>query len=248
MKILSLTVSGQILSYFKDNGVNNVDFPRLLDIIENDKYLEEIFRGNFDPNCLEVYLNPWHGNYKQIGLDEGELEHLRRSRRGTPKYLPNVFLGYKHSFPNSVTVKEFAELFLATLAQTNRDEFSNLVIFPKTYLGDIEELFMSEDNIAYYSRFLDLSRFEDSIKREEMDKFLLKLENELEKTLIKLRKNFIVDENGQLKLDIHKTWSNKVLSEYDDETVERMNDIFKEGLKINRPEEKGFQKIFSSIM
>lgn len=247
MKVLSLTVLGQILSYFKENGIGNINFSKLLDIIENDKYLDEIFCGSFDQSCLSVYLNPWRGDYKRIGLTEGEVEHFRRSRKGTPKYLPNVFLGYKHSFPNSVTINEFTELFLATLAQTNRDEFSGLVLFPKTYLGDIEEVFMSEENIAYYSRFLDLSRLEGYEKRKTVDEFLLRFEKELENTLIKLRKNFIVDDNNQLKLDLHKTWANKVLSEYDDETIERMNDIFKEGLNINKSEEKGFQKIIDFI-
>ena len=88
---------------------------------------------------------------------------------------------YKHSFSNSVTTKEFALLFLATLAQTRR-ETTGLVPFPQTYLGDIDELFLSK-NDSYYSRFLDLSKLKEKDKTKAIDEFLIKLEKEIENIL-----------------------------------------------------------------
>lgn len=236
MVVLNLTLAGQIFSYFKENNVSYIEFKKLFNVIKNNQTVNEIVKGNFIESCFEVYLSDWHDDYKKINLFDEEVEHLRRMRKKTPDYLKEIFLGYKYSFPNSLTVKEFALLFLATVAQTRRDN-TGLVIFPKTYLGDIDELLLS-NNDSYYDRFLDLSKLRD--KTRVMDDFLISLENEIENILIELRKNFIVD-NGELKLDLHKTWANKVLQKYDMETINRMNNLLNEGVGISQSIEK--QKI-----
>lgn len=241
MVVLNLTLAGQIFSYFKENGISYIDFPRIYEIIKQNKTVNEVLGDNILKECFEVYLSPWRDEYKKIILNEEEIEHLRKMRKKTPNYLKEIFLEYKHSFSNSVTPKEFALLFLATIAQTKREDATGLVIFPKTYLGDIDELFLSK-NDSYYNRFLDLTKEKD--KTKAIDEFLINLENEIENILIELRKNFIVDDND-IKLDLHKAWASKVLQEYDMETINRMNNLLNECFGIiqtKQPQKKGFQR------
>lgn len=248
MVVLNLTLAGQIFSYFKENGISYIDFPRIYEIIKNNKTVNDILHDNLIKECFEIYLAPWRDEYKKIILNEEEIEHLRKMRKKTPNYLKEIFLEYKHSFSNSVTVREFALLFLATIAQTRREDTTGLVSFPKTYLGDIDELFLSK-NDSYYSRFLDLSKLKEKDKTRVIDDFLIKLENEIENILIELRKRFIVV-NGELKLDLHKVWASKVLQEYDIETINRMNNLLNEGsgiVQTNKHQEKGFQRIKNLI-
>lgn len=242
MIVLNLTLAGQIFSYFKENGISYIDFPKIYEITKNNKTVNDILHDNLIKECFEIYLSPWRDEYKKIILNEEEIEHLRKMRKKTPDYLKEIFLEYKHSFSNSVTAKEFALLFLATLAQTRR-ETTGLVPFPQTYLGDIDELFLSK-NDSYYSRFLDLSKLKEKDKTKAIDEFLINLENEIENILIELRKNFIVRDND-VKLDLHKVWASKVLQEYDMETINRMNSLLNECFGIiqtKQPQEKGFQR------
>ena len=39
MIVLNLTLAGQIFSYFKENGISYIDFPRIYEITKNNKNL-----------------------------------------------------------------------------------------------------------------------------------------------------------------------------------------------------------------